>query len=88
MRTTKELLYEKVSSAREACGGDCPLKKHALLKKVDGAIAFAQKVNAEFNILNKLSEARRIIAKSKTYAERLPADQLLCEILNVDLGER
>lgn len=88
MRTTKDLLWNKISVAREHCAGDSPKDKIYLLKDVADALNFAYEVNAPQELINKLIEAKRIIQESKAYHERLPADELLCEILNVDLKRR
>lgn len=85
MKTTRELLRNLVLNAREHCCGDAPRDKFPLLKDIDGALSFARKVEADMLLRNKLREVRRIIVKSKRYADRLPADELLCEIVNVDL---
>lgn len=78
----KELLYDKVSDARESCAGCHPLSKPTLLKKIDEALGFAFEVSAPQEIINSLNEARRIVSKSKTYYDRLPVDQVLSDVLN------
>lgn len=83
--STKQLLYQKVESARESCCGCCPLEKKDLLEKVDEAITFALESHAPTNVLDKLARAKQIIEKEKIFKDRLPADHILCEILNVDL---
>lgn len=88
MRTTRQLLYEKVNVAREHCGGSCPADKIYLLKDIADALNFAYEVSASQSIINKLIEVKKIVQKSKTFYERLPADDILCEILNVNLRER
>jgi len=87
MRTTRKLLYNKVSNAREHCCGCAPQDKTYLLKDVADALNFAFSVDAPQSLINKLVEAKKLIQKSKTFHERLSADQLLCEVLNVDLKE-
>ena len=85
MLSVKRLLYNRVSTAREHCAGCTPADKSQLLREIDEALAFAYEVEAHPEIINKLTEARRIVNGTKTYYERIPADQILCEILNVDL---
>jgi len=85
MLTTKQLLYQKVESARESCCGCCPLERKDLLQKVDEAIVFALESNAPTNLLDKLVKAKKIIKREKTFKHRLSADQILCDILNHDL---
>jgi len=86
MKTIFELLYRKISTAREHCCGEAPKKKKYLLMEVERAIDFAREADVPMVIRNKLLEARRIIVQSKTYVERLPADNLLCSILNNELA--
>jgi len=83
----RQLLYNKVSNAREHCCGCSVQDKTYLLKDVADALNYAYFVNAPQTLINKLIEAKRLIRKSKAFHERLPADELLCEVLNVDLKE-
>lgn len=87
MITIKELLYQKVSAAREHCAGCSPRKKSELLSDIQNALYFAYQVEASQELINKLIEAKSLIQKPKRYYDRIPADQLLSEILNVDLKE-
>jgi len=87
MRTTRQQLYSKVSNAREHCCGCSPQDKIYLLKDIADALNFAYEVYAPQNLINKIVEAKKLVQKSKTFHERLPADELLCEVLNVDLKE-
>jgi len=85
MKTTRQLLYRKVQDARESCAGDSPKNKETLLEKITEAIAFASEVEAPIEIINKLMRAERIVREEKEFEDRLPADQILCGILNEDL---
>ena len=87
MRSTRQMLYNKVSNAREHCCGCAPKDKIYLLGDVADALNFAFEVNAPQSLINKIIEAKKQIQQSKTYHERIEADQLLCEVLNVDLKE-
>jgi len=87
LRTTRQLLYYKVSNAREHCCGCAPQSKPFLQRDINDALSFAYKVDAPQSLINKLIEAKKQVQQSKTYYERISADQLLCEILNVDLKE-
>lgn len=85
MMSTKQLLYQKVEDARESCAGCSVLEKKPLLKKIDETITFALQVNASPQLVDKLAKAKQIVEKEKVFKDRLPADRILCEILNVDL---
>jgi hypothetical protein len=43
------------------------------------------RVDADLNIIAKLSYAEDLVMNEKTFGDRLAADKVLCEILNVDL---
>ena len=85
MKTTRQLLYIKVEDARESCAGNSVKTKEILLQKIKDTIAFASQVETPMYLIQKLIKAERIVEKEKSFETRLPADQILCEILNVDL---
>jgi len=85
MRTTKQLLYAEVSRVREHCAGDSVAEKPQLLKELKNVLEFAMRVDADLNIIAKLSYAEDLVMNEKTFGDRLAADKVLCEILNVDL---
>ena len=85
MVTTRQLLYRRVEDARESCARDSVKTKEILLQKIKDTIAFASQVETPMYIIRKLIKAERIVEKEKSFEARLPADQILSEILNVDL---
>jgi len=85
MKTTRQLLYRKVQDARESCAGDSVKTKEVVLQKIKDAIAFASQIEAPMYIIKKLIKAERIVQREKEFADRLPADKVLCDILNEDL---
>jgi len=84
MRTSKQILYDYVSRARESCAGDSIKPKAVVVKLLEDAIRFATKCNAE-DIAMKLLTIQTDMVMVKEYADRLPIDQRLCDILNHDL---
>lgn len=82
---TMENLYRAVSDARESCAGSDVQDIPYALAKVQYAIDFAYNAHARESTINKLIEVKRILTEAQIYADRLPADQILSDILNTDL---
>ena len=87
MKTTRELLWNLVSAAREHCCGSAVMGKAHLLRDINAVLNFARKVEVNEPLINKLLEVRRLVRNAVQYKDRLHADRLLCEILNHDLKE-
>ena len=85
MLDPKVILYRKVSMARESCAGCCPKNKRTVARLITEAKETAAEFCASASIMNKLDSALAAMKKAKTYKDRLPIDNLLCELLNIDL---
>lgn len=81
----RKKLYEFIWDARESCCGSSVKDKDILINKLTVALLEAHELQIDNNVLDKLREARKIILKSRNYYDRLPADDILCEILNEEM---
>ena len=83
--STRKQLYTAVWNAREACGGGNVQPKQTIQQLVGKAFSMTFGKPHYKTVRNKLEHAMKIIEDSKTYYDRLPADDILCEILRTDL---
>jgi hypothetical protein len=83
----KRVLYSMVWKAREHCAGSDVAEAGIVLKELLDTKSYAERNEAGDIIIGKLLKAIEIMRTATQYKDRLPADDLLCEILNTDLGE-
>lgn len=75
-------LYRKISDARETVAG-CNVKKDNDVRVyINDALFYAVDNKADEWIVSNLRTALVMMDKAKTYLERLPIDDLLCDTLN------
>lgn len=85
MRKSEEVLYSKVSKAREVCAGSAQGKgTKVLYELINDAMTFARDVGAD-GIADKIEQAYRTVVTTPTTSRRIEADDILCSILNNEL---
>jgi hypothetical protein len=86
-RLDEKALYRKIWVAREHCAGsNVAITDHVIADILD-AKNYAEHVGAGETIIGKLQKALEIMRTAKSYGDRLPADEILCHILNNDIGD-
>jgi len=83
----KRVLYSMIWKARENCAGSNVSETEIVIKNILDAKDYAEQFKAGDIIIGKLMKALEIMRTVIQYKDRLPADNILCEILNTDLGE-
>jgi hypothetical protein len=83
----KRVLYSMIWKARENCAGSSLAETGIVLKNILDAKAYAEQNQAGNTIIGKLMKALEIMRTANSFYDRLPADNILCEILNKDLGD-
>lgn len=81
----KTEIYRLVSDARESCCGSDVQDRKEVLRRLGKALSRARFLNVPKTIILKIDEACCIVEKSQNYYERLPADNILCLLLNTEL---
>ncbi|RLG72876.1 MAG: hypothetical protein DRO23_09785 [Thermoprotei archaeon] len=81
-KTNKQVLYTKIWNAREHCCGSNPQPIPHVMREITEALGTAHILNAPQWIIDKLKQALEILRNAKSYYDQLPADNILCEILN------
>lgn len=82
----KQTLYSLTSKARESCGGSrMEASEATVIGNIQEAINLAVRVGTQ-SIIDKLNQALSIMKYAKNLGDRLKADDVLCDILNNDLG--
>lgn len=87
MKTTKQLLYQKVSAIREGCAGSGLQSKAWLLEQLDEVIILAYNIDAGAIIIGALEKTRELMSHIKRYEDRLEPDNILCNLLNKELTD-
>jgi len=88
MKTTEELLYQKILVCRESCAGDSPKPRDRLLSLLDETMNFAYYVEADRDIIEKLEQARRLVKPTPFGMDkRIEADHILAGLVNRLWGE-
>ena len=82
----KSILYKLVWETREMTCGSNVQPIQTVVYNLQKTIRYAKNVNAPETIITRLERANEILLDATKYADRLPADNLLCTILNEDLG--
>jgi hypothetical protein len=78
-------LYAKVSKARESCAGSKVADLPVVLRNIQDALNYAVANQAEQSVIMKLNQALSQVKNASVWEDRLPADDLLCDIMNHDL---
>ena len=81
----KRVLYAKIWKAREHCAGSDVRDHETVEKEILDAKDYAEQFKAGDIIIGKLMKALEIMRTANNYYQRLPADDILCDILNHDL---
>jgi hypothetical protein len=84
----ERIFYGKVSKARESIAGSNIQKEHVTIEYIQDAINYGTKISIPEEYMTKITQALGIMKNAKEYGDRLPADNLLCEILNTMRGSR
>ena len=87
MSEWKRTLYKAVQDAREHTCGSTPSNKRTILRKLGRCESLCRELNVPTMILLAIQKAYRIVNDAKDYYERLLADDILCELLNTELGD-
>ena len=84
MRMWVKIFYKKVFEIREATAGTQKILPFVnLIDRIDNAMEYAVKNNASSQWVDMLRRAQQILKKATKYEDRLPADNILCELLNI-----
>jgi len=79
------VLYAMIWKAREHCAGSEVREQVQVIKEIFDAKTYAEEMKVGDIIIGKLMKALEIMRNANNYIDRLPADDILCDILNHDL---
>jgi hypothetical protein len=80
-------LYRLVSTAREQTAGSDVQDKNVVIQSLTTALNYALKVKAPTEISRKIENCIKMVTKCKLYSDRLAIDDILCGMLNDEIGE-
>lgn len=79
--------YNLVNTAREHCGGSAMRNVHVVMGEVRRALDYGQRNAVCKEYTSVLTQVLNILEKEITLADRIKADELLCDVLNKILKE-
>jgi hypothetical protein len=80
-------LYDLVSTAREQTAGANVQPLSTVAQSLTTAIEYAKHVIAPEELIRKLENCRENVLKAKILKHRLEVDDILCAMLNNEIGE-
>jgi hypothetical protein len=81
-KTQNRTLYEQILKTREATAGDDIQNFDKVADMLTEAIHTAKAIHASDILIGKLNTALNMIRNAKCYGDRLPVDNILCNLIN------